>query len=126
MGAVAGLQLAHAGRKGSVSASWKGGNPLALSEGGWSVVGPSPLPFSEHHALPEALDEQGIEAVKKAFFAGAQRALQAGFKVLEIHSAHVYLLHAFLSPLSNQRQDRYGGSFENRIRLLTEIATDLR
>ncbi|HOP98409.1 MAG TPA: NADH:flavin oxidoreductase/NADH oxidase [Verrucomicrobiota bacterium] len=125
-GAVAGIQLAHAGRKGSCDAPWRGGHRLKPTEGGWEVVAPSPVPFQESDPLPRELDEAGIEQVVQAFIAAAQRALKAGFQVLEIHAAHGYLLHEFLSPLSNRRTDPYGGAFENRVRLLVRIAGELR
>jgi 2,4-dienoyl-CoA reductase-like NADH-dependent reductase (Old Yellow Enzyme family) len=126
-GAVAGIQLAHAGRKASCDLAWKGGASLKSSEqGGWPVVGPSPVPFDEAHPVPVPLDEGGIAGVIDAFEAGARRALKAGFKVLELHAAHGYLLHEFLSPISNHRNDQYGGSLENRMRLLLQIAERLR
>jgi 2,4-dienoyl-CoA reductase-like NADH-dependent reductase (Old Yellow Enzyme family) len=126
-GAVAGIQLAHAGRKGSCDLAWKGGASLKTQEqGGWPVVGPSPVPLEEAHAVPIPLDEAGIEGVIAAFEAGARRALKAGFKVIEIHAAHGYLLHEFLSPISNHRNDRYGGILENRMRLLLRVAERLR
>jgi 2,4-dienoyl-CoA reductase (NADPH2) len=126
-GAVAGIQLAHAGRKASCDLPWKGGARLkTAAEGGWPVVGPSPLPFNPDDPLPRALDEAGIEGIVTAFIAAARRALTAGFRVLEIHAAHGYLLHSFLSPLSNQRTDRYGGSLENRMRLVVRVADELR
>jgi 2,4-dienoyl-CoA reductase-like NADH-dependent reductase (Old Yellow Enzyme family) len=106
---------------------WKGGAPLITPEqGGWRVVGPSPIPFSDGSPVPEPLDDAGIEAVIAAFEAAARRALTAGFQVVEIHSAHGYLLHEFLSPLSNHRQDQYGGSLENRMRLVLRVAERLR
>ncbi|HEX2973280.1 MAG TPA: NADH:flavin oxidoreductase/NADH oxidase [Tepidisphaeraceae bacterium] len=126
-GAVAGIQLAHAGRKGSSDLPWKGGDSLKTPEqGGWPVVGPSPIPFEEGDPVPQPLDETGIEEIIAAFEAAARRALRAGFKVIEIHSAHGYLLHEFLSPLSNHRLDQYGGSLENRMRLLLRVAERLR
>jgi 2,4-dienoyl-CoA reductase-like NADH-dependent reductase (Old Yellow Enzyme family) len=126
-GAVAGIQLAHAGRKASTDAPWRGDRGLLNpGEGGWTVVAPSPIPFSDKYPLPVALDEDGIEEVIADFAAAGRRALAAGFRVLEIHAAHGYLLHQFLSPLSNQRTDRYGGSLENRMRLLLEVAERLR
>ncbi len=121
-GAVPGIQLAHAGRKASHQSPWKGGAAIAPdAENGWQTVAPSPLPFSPNEPIPTALDEAGIQKVIADFRVAAKRALEAGFKVIEIHAAHGYLLHAFYSPLSNQRTDRYGGSFENRIRLLLEV-----
>jgi 2,4-dienoyl-CoA reductase-like NADH-dependent reductase (Old Yellow Enzyme family) len=125
-GAVAGIQLAHAGRKGSCDPAWKGGARLKTEQGGWPVVGPSPVPFDDAHPAPLPLDEAGIEQVVAAFEASARRALKAGFKVIEIHGAHGYLLHEFLSPLSNHRNDQYGGSLENRMRLLLRVAERLR
>ena len=122
-GAIAGIQLAHAGRKGSCDVPWKGGARLKTAkEGGWTVIAPSPIPFAEGDPVPVALDEAGIEAVLTAFEAAARRALAAGFRLIEIHAAHGYLLHEFLSPLSNHRQDQYGGSLENRMRLLLRVA----
>ena len=126
MGAVAGIQLAHAGRKASCQPPWEGGASLTAEQGGWPVVGPSPIPFDEGSPLPRPLDEGDIKEVVAAFATAAGRAIQAGFKVVELHSAHGYLLHEFLSPLSNQRTDRYGGTLENRMRLTLEIATELR
>lgn len=126
-GAVAGIQLAHAGRKASCEPPWKGGNSIKSPEaGGWTVVGPSPIPFSEGDPVPVELDEAGIDGIVAAFESAADRAVAAGFQVIEIHSAHGYLLHEFLSPLSNQRTDQYGGSLENRMRLLLRIAESLR
>ncbi|HEX3449676.1 MAG TPA: NADH:flavin oxidoreductase/NADH oxidase [Isosphaeraceae bacterium] len=126
-GAVAGIQLAHAGRKASCDVPWKGGASLKTpKEVGWTVVGPSAIPFSEGDPVPVPLDEAGIEGVVAAFEAAARRALAAGFCVIEIHSAHGYLLHEFLSPLSNHRQDQYGGNLENRMRLLLRVVTAIR
>lgn len=126
-GVAAGIQLAHAGRKASCDPPWKGGASLKTSEeGGWGVVGPSATPFNEGDPVPAALDNAGIEGVVSAFEAAARRALAAGFQVIEIHAAHGYLLHEFLSPLTNRRDDQYGGSLENRMRLLIRIATSLR
>jgi 2,4-dienoyl-CoA reductase-like NADH-dependent reductase (Old Yellow Enzyme family) len=126
-GAVAGIQLAHAGRKGSCDLPWKGGARLKTpAEGGWTVVAPSPIPFSEGDPIPTPLDEAGIDVVVAAFESAARRALAAGFRLIEIHSAHGYLLHEFLSPLSNHRQDQYGGSLENRMRLVLRVAAALR
>ena len=126
-GAVAGIQLAHSGRKGSCDVPWRGGASLKTKEeGGWTVVGPSPIPFADGDPVPVPLDEAGIEGVIAAFEAAGRRALAAGFRVIEIHAAHGYLLHEFLSPLSNHRQDQYGGSLENRMRLLLRVATVVR
>ena len=125
-GAVPGIQLAHAGRKASTASPWDGGGPLGLAQGGWTVVAPSAQPFAEGHPLPEALTPAGIAGVVQAFVAAAKRALAAGFELVEIHAAHGYLLHQFLSPLSNHRTDPFGGSFENRIRLLLEVVDGVR
>lgn len=120
-GAVAGIQLAHAGRKASCAAPWKGGLQLGAREGGWKTVAPSPMAFNRQDDPPQALDQPGIDKVVQDFKSAARRAHRAGYKVVEIHAAHGYLIHEFLSPLSNQRTDRYGGSLENRMRLLLEI-----
>lgn len=126
-GAVAGMQLAHAGRKAGTSAPWKGDGPLSEAEGGWSpIFAPSPLPFDQEYQVPQELDRAGLKKIVRAFGQAATRALQAGAKVVEIHAAHGYLLHEFLSPLSNRRSDEYGGSFENRIRLLCQTAQEVR
>lgn len=126
-GCVAGMQLAHAGRKASTDAPWRGSKPLGLDSGGWQpIYGPSPLAFSPDHQTPQALDRAGIQEVVSAFRDAAQRALAAGMRVLEIHAAHGYLLHEFLSPLSNRREDEYGGSFENRISMICETASAIR
>ncbi len=126
-GAVPGIQIAHAGRKASCDVPWKGGKSLkSPAEGGWTVVGPSAIPFRAGDPVPVALDEAGIDAVVAAFEAAARRAWCAGFQLIEIHAAHGYLLHEFLSPLANQRTDRYGGSLENRMRLLLRVAHRLR
>ncbi len=126
-GAVAGIQLAHAGRKASCQPPWEGGASLKTADaGGWPVVGPSAIPFNDGDPVPIALDEAGIEAIVAAFESAAQRALAAGFRVIEIHAAHGYLLHEFLSPLANTRTDRWGGSLENRMRLLLVVADRLR
>jgi 2,4-dienoyl-CoA reductase-like NADH-dependent reductase (Old Yellow Enzyme family) len=126
-GAVAGIQLAHAGRKASCEVPWKARVSLKTPEqGGWQVVGPSPIPFEAGDPMPLALDEKGIEDTVEAFESATKRALRAGFQVIEIHAAHGYLLHQFLSPLSNQRQDEYGGSLENRMLLLLRVTERLR
>jgi 2,4-dienoyl-CoA reductase-like NADH-dependent reductase (Old Yellow Enzyme family) len=125
-GAIPGMQLAHAGRKGSTVRPWEGSGAIPESKGGWIPVAPSAIPFADGHATPAALDLTGIRGVVKAFGDAARRACEAGFGVLEIHAAHGYLLHEFLSPLSNQRTDSYGGSFENRTRLLCEVVTAIR
>lgn len=125
-GAVPGIQLAHAGRKASVSRPWEGGQQLGLDSGGWPVVAASPVPFKPSERVPAELTPAGIRDIVQAFVAATARALTAGFEVVEVHAAHGYLLHEFLSPLSNQRSDAYGGSFENRIRLLCEVLQAVR
>lgn len=126
-GAVAGIQLAHAGRKASCDLPWNGGAGLLTPDvGGWPVVGPSPIAFDEGNPVPTALDEAGIDGIVAAFEAATKRALAAGFRVIEVHAAHGYLLHEFLSPLSNQRTDAYGGSLENRMRLTLRVAETIR
>jgi 2,4-dienoyl-CoA reductase-like NADH-dependent reductase (Old Yellow Enzyme family) len=126
-GAVAGMQLAHAGRKASTSAPFKGHAPIGPAEGGWTpILAPSALAFDDGHQVPEELDRAGIDRVIRAFGEAARRALAAGAKVVEIHAAHGYLLNSFLSPLSNKRTDEYGGSFENRMRLLCEVTEETR
>ncbi|MCE2983170.1 MAG: NADH:flavin oxidoreductase/NADH oxidase [Parachlamydia sp.] len=126
MGAVPAIQLAHAGRKASCEVPWEGGLGLDAAQGGWEVVGPSPLPFSDRNPVPIQLSLKDIGVIIEAFKRAAERAIEAGFKVIEVHSAHGYLLHEFLSPLSNQRGDQYGGTFENRIRLLIEVVQSVR
>jgi 2,4-dienoyl-CoA reductase-like NADH-dependent reductase (Old Yellow Enzyme family) len=125
-GSIPGIQLAHAGRKGSTVRPWEGNGAVLESKGGWKPVAPSAIPFSAAYAKPVALDENGIRGVVKSFANAAQRALEAGFQVIEIHSAHGYLLHEFLSPISNKRTDSYGGSLENRCRLLCEVVAAVR
>ena len=126
-GAAPGMQLAHAGRKASTAAPWKGGGPVSEAEGGWRpIFAPSRVPFSANSIVPEALDASGIAHVVRAFAQAAKRVREAGAKIIEIHSAHGYLLHEFLSPLTNSRTDCYGGSFENRIRMLCEVVQAVR
>jgi 2,4-dienoyl-CoA reductase-like NADH-dependent reductase (Old Yellow Enzyme family) len=126
-GSVAGMQLAHAGRKASTYRPWEGNGELPETAGGWkNVVAPSAIPFADHYPMPHALTIDGIKEVIKAFAAAARRACEAGFRVVEIHAAHGYLIHEFLSPLSNHRTDAYGGSFENRTRILREVVTAVR
>ncbi len=125
-GSVPGVQLAHAGRKASTFSPWMGYGEVPESAGGWPVVGPDGNAFADHYPVPQALDAAGIQQVVADFRAAAQRALAAGFQVIELHAAHGYLLHQFLSPLSNQRTDAYGGSFENRVRLLLEVVAATR
>jgi 2,4-dienoyl-CoA reductase-like NADH-dependent reductase (Old Yellow Enzyme family) len=123
---VPGIQLAHAGRKGSIVSPWKGGKILEISFGGWNTQAPSAVPFKDTDPIPEAMSLVDILQLREDFKSSARRALDAGFEVIEIHAAHGYLINSFLSPLSNHRRDEYGGSFENRIRLLKEITADIR
>ena len=125
-GAVPGMQLAHAGRKASTTAPWLGGKPLLANDGAWEAVAPSALPFDEGYPAPREMTLAEIDALVAAFAKSATRALDAGFEVVEIHAAHGYLLHEFLSPLSNQRTDEYGGSFENRTRVVIQVAEEIR
>jgi 2,4-dienoyl-CoA reductase-like NADH-dependent reductase (Old Yellow Enzyme family) len=125
-GAIAGIQLAHAGRKASTAVPWVGGAPITVADGGWTPVAPSAIPFNTGHTVPSALTLAEIDQIAAEFSAAARRALQAGFQVAEIHSAHGYLLHEFLSPLCNQRTDDYGGCFENRIRFPLRVAKEVR
>lgn len=125
-GSVAGIQLAHAGRKASCAVPWEGGKQLGEENGGWQTYGPDKIPFLNEVKPPQPLGIKGIDKVISDFRDAARRALAAGFKVIEIHSAHGYLIHEFLSPLSNQRKDEYGGSFENRIRLLLQVVAAVK
>ena len=125
-GSVPGIQIAHAGRKASTDAPWRGGGPLGPSERGWTAVAPSALAYDDGWQVPHALTASEIDGVIQAFAASAGRALAAGFRLLEVHAAHGYLLHEFLSPLSNRRGDRYGGDFAGRARLLLEVVAAVR
>ena len=125
-GAVPGIQLAHAGRKGSTKRPWEGVGEVPESEGGWKPLAPSPIAFEPSYPVPAALEEAGIRRIVNAFAEAARRALEAGFEVLELHAAHGYLIHEFLSPLSNQRTDSYGGSLDHRIRVLYETVAAVR
>lgn len=126
-GAAIGMQLAHAGRKASTEAPWLGGKPLSPEQGGWTPVwAPSAIPFADGYQTPKEMSERQIRQVIEDFASAARRALAAGFQVLELHAAHGYLIHEFLSPLANRRQDAYGGSFTNRIRLACEITEAVR
>ncbi len=125
-GCVAAVQLAHAGRKASVGTGWQSQGTLSASAGGWQPLAPSPIAFGEGSVVPNALDQAGIAGLVADFAAAARRALDAGFRVVEIHAAHGYLLHQFLSPLANQRTDAYGGGFDNRTRLLREVVAAVR
>jgi len=124
--AVPGIQLAHAGRKGSTEVPWRGGKALPRGEDDWTPLAPSAVPFSADYPMPQALDAAGIAKVVADFAAASERARAAGFRVIEVHAAHGYLLHEFLSPLSNQRDDAYGGPLENRARLLREVIAAVR
>ena len=125
-GTVPGMQIAHAGRKGSTQRPWVGSSKVTIEDGGWVPVAPSAVAFSDNYPMPRALEKQEIQAIVAAFAATAFRALEAGFQVLEIHAAHGYLAHEFFSPLSNFRTDEYGGSFENRTRIGREIVSAVR
>jgi 2,4-dienoyl-CoA reductase-like NADH-dependent reductase (Old Yellow Enzyme family) len=125
-GAVAGVQLAHAGRKAGTARPWEGGKSLAPGQGGWITEGPSAEPFAPGHGAPRAMSEAAIEAVIEAFRSAARRAHRAGFRLIEIHAAHGYLVHQFLSPLVNRRTDRWGGAFEQRTRLALEVTRAVR
>ncbi|MGC8951038.1 NADH:flavin oxidoreductase/NADH oxidase [Chloroflexus sp.] len=126
LGAVAGIQLAHAGRKASVGRPWEGGKPIALANGGWPVVGPTAEPFAPGYPTPIPLDAAGIAKVVADFATATKRARAAGFRWVEIHAAHGYLLHNFLSPLGNDRNDEYGGDLRGRARLLCEVTAAVR
>jgi 2,4-dienoyl-CoA reductase-like NADH-dependent reductase (Old Yellow Enzyme family) len=125
-GAAAGIQLAHAGRKASTAPPWKGGGAVPAEQGGWTPVAPCAEPFDAKSPVPDALDPDGILGVVAAFRRAAARALAAGFQVVEIHAAHGYLIHEFLSPLTNHRTDEYGGSYDNRTRLLMQVCKAVR
>lgn len=125
-GSEIGIQLAHAGRKASMQEPWNGGKLVGKEAGGWQMVAPSAVPFSDSYGMPVALTAESIRQVVDDFRAAARRAMLAGFKIVEIHAAHGYLIHEFLSPLSNQRRDEYGGSFDNRVRLLLEVVEAVR
>lgn len=125
-GAIAGIQLAHAGRKASWARPADGGRQIKVKDGGWTTVAPSPIPMYKEDEAPASLDSSGLAKVVSDFKSATLRASKAGFRVLEIHAAHGYLIHEFLSPLTNHRNDKYGGSFENRIRLLLEIISAIQ
>jgi len=126
-GAIPGIQLAHAGRKASTSAPWLGGKPIGPEKGGWNnLAAPSSIPFAEGYQTPVELDESGLAAIRTAFHDAAKRSVTAGFGTIEIHGAHGYLLNEFLSPISNQRTDLYGGTFENRVRFVSEVVETVR
>ncbi len=125
-GAVPGIQLAHAGRKASTDAPWRGGHPIPAGQGGWQPVAPSALPFDTGYPAPHDLTSGEIDEIVAAFRKAAERALAAGFEVVEVHGAHGYLIHEFLSPLCNTRRDEYGGSLENRIRFALRVVRAVR
>lgn len=126
LGAVAGIQLAHAGRKASVAAPWNGGKKVAAENGGWQTIAPSALPFADDYPYPRQMTENDMTNVINAFRAAAQRSVDAGFEVIEVHAAHGYLCHQFLSPLTNQRADQYGGNLQNRLRFPLQVAQVVR
>ncbi len=125
-GASVGIQLAHAGRKASCAAPWYGGKQISTSKGGWQTVAPSPIPFHEGDVAPLELTVKEVKSIVQSFIDAAKRSISAGFDIIEIHAAHGYLLNQFLSPLTNKREDEYGGSFENRTRLLIEVTHSIR
>jgi 2,4-dienoyl-CoA reductase-like NADH-dependent reductase (Old Yellow Enzyme family) len=125
-GAVPAIQIGHAGRKASVSRPWEGTQPLRADDGAWEIIGPSPQPYADGFPAPRVMDEPLIAEVTGTFRAAARRAREAGFRILELHAGHGYLFHQFFSPLSNRRNDRYGGAFENRIRPLMETVDAVR
>jgi 2,4-dienoyl-CoA reductase-like NADH-dependent reductase (Old Yellow Enzyme family) len=125
-GTIPGIQLAHAGRKASCQVPWLGGAPLGAAEAAWQTLAPSAIPFAAGHSIPKAASLADIRNIVELFAAATKRAIAAGFQVIELHAAHGYLLHEFLSPLSNQRTDQYGGSLENRMRLVLETAESMR
>jgi len=121
-----GIQLSHAGRKASCAIPWEGGGQLNTARGGWQTWSASAVPFASHDALPASMSQADIDRLKAQFVAAAKRADRLGFELIELHGAHGYLLHQFLSPLANQRNDQYGGSLQNRMRLLLEIFSEVR
>jgi 2,4-dienoyl-CoA reductase-like NADH-dependent reductase (Old Yellow Enzyme family) len=125
-GAIPGMQLSHAGRKASAQRPWEGRDALSSGDGAWTTLAPSAIPFDQDWHVPVALDQAGIQRLIGAFRDAAVRARDAGFELIELHAAHGYLLHQFLSPLSNRREDAYGGSFENRTRLVREVIAAVR
>ena len=125
-GSVSGIQLAHAGRKASQLSPWKGRRTMNESEGAWQVEAPSAIPYSEEYPFPKEMSKEDIQQTINDFGNAAKRSVEAGFDVIEIHGAHGYLLNEFMSPISNHRTDKYGGSFENRVRLLLEVVQEIR
>ncbi|MEJ2618536.1 MAG: NADH:flavin oxidoreductase/NADH oxidase, partial [Ignavibacteriaceae bacterium] len=123
---VPAIQLAHAGRKASTYAPWKGRGAVSEQEGGWQTIAPSPIPFSDNYPMPKEMSRQEIQNVIEQFKSAAERSIEAGFELIELHFAHGYLVHEFFSPLSNFRKDDYGGSLENRCRLAIEITRSVR
>lgn len=124
--ATPGIQLAHAGRKASTYSPWKGSGKVNENEGGWQTIAPSPIPFAENYPIPKEMSKDDIKTVIEQFRKAAEKSVKAGFQVIEIHMAHGYLMHEFLSPKSNQRSDEYGGKLENRCRLSIEVAKVIR
>ncbi len=125
-GAVPGIQLAHAGRKASTASPWKGGSTVSKNDGGWTTLAPSPIPFAEGHPVPRELASADLDQIVDQFVEAARRAMKAGFKVIELHCAHGYLLHEFLSPLANTRTDEYGAGLEGRMKFPLRVAAAVR
>jgi 2,4-dienoyl-CoA reductase-like NADH-dependent reductase (Old Yellow Enzyme family) len=125
-GAVPGIQLAHAGRKASTAAPWKGGGPVGLNDGGWQTMAPSSIPFAEGYPTPRELDNNDLTVIEEQFVNAARRAQEAGFKVCELHLAHGYLMHQFLSPLTNQRKDEFGGDLQGRMKFPLRVVKSVR
>ncbi len=123
---VPGIQIAHAGRKASTYSPWKGNGSVPIKDGGWQTLGPSPVSFDENYTVPKEINKDDIKEVIEQFKAAAMRSVEAGYSVIELHMAHGYLVHEFLSPISNKREDEYGGNLENRCRLAVEIADTVR
>jgi len=123
---VPGIQLAHAGRKASTYSPWKGSGEVKVKDGGWQILSPSPIPFSENFPHPKEMNEKDIKLVIDQFAKAAKRSIKAGFEIIELHMAHGYLVHEFFSPISNTRKDQYGGSLQNRCRFATDVAKSVR
>lgn len=125
-GAVPGIQLAHAGRKASTAAPWKGGGPVGQNDGGWQTMAPSSIPFAQGYPAPREINKNDLSVIEEQFVSAARRAQEAGFKVLELHLAHGYLMHQFLSPLTNQRKDEFGGDLQGRMKFPLRVVKSVR